>query len=79
MRVTFADISEDKNKQLTIKYAFMIMIFKEKPLMQKKHRIHSLQRVRTVEADRKCTVVWAAEGEGNGISWYPRRNACVIG
>ena len=66
MRVTFADISEYKNKQLTIKYAFII-------------RIHSLQRVRTVEADRKCTVVWAAEGEGNGISWYPRRNACVIG
>ena len=40
------------------------MIFKEKPLMQKRHGIHSLQRVRVVEADRKCAVVWAAEGEG---------------
>ena len=47
--------------------------------MQKRHGIHSLQRVRVVEADRKCAVVGAAEGEGNGRSEYPRRNACVIG
>ena len=53
---------------MTIKYAFIIMIFKEKPLMQKRHGIPSLQRVRVVEADRKCAVVWAAEGEGNGRS-----------
>lgn len=48
-------------------------------MMQKKHRIHSLQRVRLVETDRICTVVWAAEGKGNGTAWYPRRNACVKG
>ena len=37
-------------------------------MMQKKHRIHSLQRVRLVETDRICTVVWAAEGKGNGTA-----------